>query len=302
MSDADGTTRTRAGRGTLLVALGACGFGTISTLVTIATGAGAPLDSVIFWRYALAIPVLVGFAVAKGVLRFDRHALKTMAIAGLGQTLIAVITLSALKYVSVATLAFLFYTFPAWVALIARVRHSEPLTPTRLAALALSLGGIAVMVGAPDSALHPIGVALALIGALIYAAYIPLLDELQRTSGPLGTTAWMSVGTAGFMAIIALWQRDLVVMMHVTAWKAVLGLALVSTAGAFFMFMKGLQILGSVRTAIVSTVEPFFTALLGAWALSQPLTGGTLVGGAMIAFAVILLQIRGRENGPAPAT
>lgn len=280
-----------------MVALGACGFGTISTLVTLATGAGAPLFSVIFWRYALAIPVLVGIAAAGGALRFDRHAVKTMAIAGLGQTLIAVLTLSALKYISVATLAFLFYTFPAWVALIARVRHSEPLTATRLAALALSLGGIGVMVGAPDSALHPVGVALALIGAVIYAAYIPLLDDLQRTSGPLGTTAWMSVGTAAFMAMIALSQGDLVLAMHATAWKSVVALALVSTAGAFFLFMKGLQILGSVRTAIVSTVEPFFTALLGAWVLSQPLTRGTLIGGAMIAAAVVLLQLRGRDNG-----
>ena len=282
-----------------MVALGACGFGTISTLVTLATGAGAPLHSVIFWRYALAIPVLVGFAAAKGALRFDAHALKTMAIAGLGQTLIAVLTLSALKHVSVATLAFLFYTFPAWVAVIARIRHSEPLTPVRLTALVLSLAGIGVMVGAPDSALHPIGVTLALVGAVIYAAYIPLLDELQRTSGPLGTTAWMSVGTAIFMAIIALSQGDFVVAMHATAWKAVVTLALVSTAGAFFMFMKGLQILGSVRTAIVSTVEPFFTALLGAWVLSQPLTRGTLIGGAMIAAAVILLQLGNRENGRA---
>ena len=52
-----------------------------------------------------------------------------------------------------------------------------------------------------------------------------------------------------------------------------------------------------MRTAIVSTVEPFFTALLGAWVLSQPLTRGTLVGGAMIAAAVVLLQLKSSDNG-----
>ena len=77
-------------------------------------------------------------------------------------------------------------------------------------------------------------------------------------------------------------------------------LALVSTAGAFFLFMQGLRILGSVRTAIVSTVEPFFTALLGAWVLSQPLTRSTLIGGVMIAAAVVLLQLKSRDNGPQP--
>lgn len=287
----DTSTKTYAGRGTLMVALGACGFGTISTLVTLATAAGAPLLAVIFWRYALAVPVLMGSAFAARRVRFDKHSLKTMALTGIGQTLIAVISLSALKYISVATLAFLFYTFPAWVAVIARVRHSEPLTPLRLAALALSLSGIGVMVGAPDTALHPLGVAMALGAAVIYAAYIPLLDALQKRDGPLATTAWMSVGTAALIGIMAVGRGELVVAMHATAWKASVLLALVSTAGAFFLFMRGLQILGSVRTAIVSTVEPFFTALLGAWALSQPLTRGTLAGGAMIAGAVVLLQL-----------
>ena len=298
---ADTPGQSRAGRGTLLVALGACGFGTISTLVTLATGTGAPLLTVVFWRYALAIPVLIGGAAYSGALRFDRHALKTMAIAGLGQTLIAVLTLSALRYISVATLAFLFYTFPAWVAVIARVRHSEPLTPTRLTALALSLAGIGIMVGGPGAGLHPVGVALALIGAVIYAAYIPLLGELQRhsTGGPLATTAWMSVGTAILVGVAALSQGELTIVLHATAWKAIIALALVSTAAAFFLFMKGLEILGSVRTAIVSTVEPFFTALLGAWVLSQPLTRVTLIGGAMIAAAVVLLQMRSGENGKA---
>ena len=151
-------TRSTSGRGTLLVALGACGFGTISTLVSLATGTGAPLLAVIFWRYALAVPVLMAGAAAGRWRRFDAHAFKTMALAGIGQTLIAVITLSALEYISVATLAFLFYTFPAWVAVIARVRHSEPLTPARMAALALSLAGIGVMVGTPDTSLDPLGV------------------------------------------------------------------------------------------------------------------------------------------------
>lgn len=297
----DTPASSRAGRGTLYVALGVTGFATISIFTTLALGAGAPFYTVLFLRYAFAVPVLIGGAAATGALRFDRHALTTVALAGLGQTIIAVVTLSALDFISVATLGFLFYTFPAWVALIARVRHSEPLTAPRLTALALSLGGIAVMVGSPDTALHPTGVALALVGAVAYAAYIPVLGALQERSTPLATTAWMSVGTAVLLGVLAVSRGELTLSLHATAWKSILALALLSTAGAFFLFMKGLRILGSVRTAIVSTIEPFVIALLGSWILSQPLTGGTLIGGAMIAAAVILLQWRGRDrNSIAP--
>lgn len=283
------------------MALGVTGFATISIFTTLAIGAGAPFYTALFLRYALAIPVLIGGAAAAGVLRFDRHALVTVAAAGVGQTIIAVVTLSALEFISVATLGFLFYTFPAWVALIARVRHSEPLTPPRLVALALSLAGIAVMVGARDAALNATGVTLALLGAVIYAAYIPMLSALQERSTPLATTAWMSVGTALLLGILAAGKGELTFSLNATAWTNIVGLALLSTAGAFFLFMKGLRILGSVRTAIVSTIEPFVIALLGAWVLSQPLTGETLVGGAMIAGAVVLLQLKTQDAEWPPA-
>ncbi len=54
----------------------------------------------------------------------------------------------------------------------------------------------------------------------------------------------------------------------------------------------GLLRLGPVRTAIVSTVEPFLTAILGAMVLSQPLTMRTIGGGVAIVAAVIVLQFR----------
>ena len=54
--------------------------------------------------------------------------------------------------------------------------------------------------------------------------------------------------------------------------------------------LAGLRILGNVRTAITSTVEPFWTTLLGVVLLAQPVGTGTLVGGAAIMAAVLLLQ------------
>ena len=73
-------------------------------------------------------------------------------------------------------------------------------------------------------------------------------------------------------------------------------LALVSTTAAFILFLKGLAALGPLRSAIISTVEPFFTAVLAAAVLSQPLKASTFAGGAMVATAVILLAVTRRPN------
>jgi drug/metabolite transporter (DMT)-like permease len=204
----------------------------------------------------------------------------------------------ALQYISAGTLSFLFYTYPAWVAIIARVRHSEPFTRPRLIALALSLVGVAVMVGSPSSsALHPYGVSLALGSAMIYAAYVPLIGEMQRGLTPPATATYMAIGAAAVFLLAKVVSANpgsggFDSHLNPISLRAVLGLAIISTTAAFMLFLRGLSVLGPVRTAIVSTIEPFCTALLGVWFLGQPMTQSMLIGGVFIAAAVVLLQLR----------
>jgi drug/metabolite transporter (DMT)-like permease len=297
-AEAQGPARTVAVRATAMVVLSAAAFAAIAIFVLFATGAGAPLLAVLAWRYLLAAAALVPLAFAIGRARFGVAELRVVLVGGIGQSLVAITTLVALSYIPAATLSFLFYTYPGWVALISRVRHSEPLTPVRLVALAMSLTGIFVMVGAPGAAsLHPTGVILALVGALLYAFYVPMIAQLQRALTPVTTAASMAVGAAIILLGVALARGEMAVAMHRTAWVSILGLAFISTVAAFLVFLRGLSVLGPVRTAIVSTVEPFFTAVLGAWLLAQPMTTTTLLGGALIAGAVILLQLPTANNG-----
>lgn len=288
-------TRAAAGRATLLIALAACGFGAIAILVSLGTRAGAPLMTLLSGRYLLAAIVLG--VMARRQLRLDAPARKVLVYGGVGQVLISVVSLSALRYIPAATLSFLFYTYPAWVAVIARFRHSEPLTPIRLFALSLSLAGIFVMVGSPGTAaLRPAGVALALSAALLYAIYIPMIGALERGLPPVATATYISAGAAAVLLVAGALMGDVTIALRPVAWTAIVLLALVSTIGAFLGFLRGLRVLGPVRTAIVSTVEPFFTALMGALLLDQPLTFGTLIGGGFIAAAVLLLQVRPTDN------
>ena len=291
------STPAAAGRATLLIALAAFGFGAIAILVTLGTRTGAPLLTLLVGRYLLGALILGFIAALAHDLRLDRAAWRVLVYGGVGQVLISVVSLSALRYIPAATLSFLFYTYPAWVALLTRFRHSEPLTPMRLFALALSLGGIFVMVGAPGAAsLHLTGVVLALSAAVLYAIYIPLIGALERGLPPVATATYISAGAAIVLLIAGAVMGDIAIDLHPTAWTAIVLLAIVSTVGAFLGFLRGLRVLGPVRTAIVSTVEPFFTALMGALFLSQPITAATLIGGALIAAAVVLLQLRASPN------
>jgi drug/metabolite transporter (DMT)-like permease len=69
-----------------------------------------------------------------------------------------------------------------------------------------------------------------------------------------------------------------------------IGLGVVSTAVAFTLFLRGLQAVGPLHAAIVTTTEPFFVTTLAAVVLGQPITVQTIVGGSLIAIAVLVLQ------------
>ncbi len=298
----------RAGAASLLVAFAACCFGSISILTVVATRAGTALPTLLFWRYAVAAAVLapIAWRVRARAAELPRGAAlaRELAVAGVGQAAVAFLTLSALRWISAATLGFLFYTFPAWVALFAALRGTERVDGRRLVALALSLAGIVCTVGAPgggDLGAQWPGVLLALAGALAYALYIPYLARLHGRTTPELASWIVAAGAGALFAAGAAADGSLTAHLPATSWGAVLGLSLLCTVVAFQAFIRGLGGLGPVRTAIVSTVEPFWTAVLGALVLAQPLTPATLAGGALIAAAVLLLQLPARRAPAGPA-
>jgi drug/metabolite transporter (DMT)-like permease len=282
---------TSVGRATLLIVVSAFSFGTISVLTVLTTNAGVPLITAMAWRYVLGA-VLIGAVVQiKRVGAIPRRRIiQLMLIGGLGQALITYLSLHALEYIPVGPLAFLFYTYPAWVALLAAVRRTERLTPVRVLALMLALTGVAIMIGAPTEKLNPIGVMLALTSALLYSAYLPALAHVQRDIPALLSTFLLIVGAAISFVIAALFAGELFVPSGAAVWSNIFVLALVSTVIAFSSLIKGLSVLGPVRTAIIATVEPFFTAILGALVLASQFGVATLIGGILIAAAVLVIE------------
>jgi drug/metabolite transporter (DMT)-like permease len=269
-ADAARAAELTAGTGfTLLAALG---FAAVSTLTSVALGEHISLYNVLTWRYVLSSVALVLWVGTRGYPRMPWPE-------------------AALQYVTAATLGFLFYTYPAWVALVQAARGKEPLTLRRAAALALSFGGIAVIVGKPG-ALPIQGLALALGAAIVYGIYIPVMSTMQKSHPIPVTGAYAKIGSAICFLVLSGATQTFTWQMTPTAWGAIAALTLFSTVLPSVFFLMGLVRLGPVRTAIVSTVEPFLTAVLGAVVLSQSLTLATVIGGVMIVGAVVLLQVR----------
>jgi drug/metabolite transporter (DMT)-like permease len=255
------------------------------------------LESIQTWRYLTTAVLLVGTGLFVRQAPRDTtvapwYTPRVLLVAGGGQAAVATLALMALRWLPAATSSFLFYTFPAWVAVITAVRGLEKLERRRLIALGIALAGIAAMVGAPDAAsLSPIGVGVILSAALVYALYIPVLAALQARREALDVSRAIAVGGALIFATWSIGTGTLFAVPDATALGASV-LQGVLSAGSFLGFLAGLRVLGPVRTAITSTVEPFWTTMLGVVVLGQPIGAGTVLGGLAIMTAVILLQRR----------
>lgn len=286
-------------RATLLIIVSALSFGSISVLTVLVTAAGVPLLTAMAWRYVLGA-LLLGAVARGGQVRSipKERVIQLLVIGGCGQALITYLSLHALEYIPVGPLAFLFYTYPAWVALLAAIRRTEKLTLVRIIALTLALVGVTIMVGAPTEKLNPIGVLLALVSALLYSAYLPALEHVQEGIPAVAATFLLITGAGTAFVTAALLTGQLFIPVGVAVWSEILVLALVATVIAFLTLIKGLSVLGPVRTAIVATVEPFFTATLGVLILGNQLSTGTLVGGILIATAVLLIHWNSTQLTP----
>jgi len=285
-------------KATMLIVLSACSFGSLSTVTVLITRAGMPLLPAMFWRYLLAASALLLFLRGRAVRDVSRkEAIRLMVVGGIGQALITYLSLHALDFLPVGPLAFLFYTYPAWVAVISAALGREDLTLTRFIALSIAMLGIVVMVGTPGTAnLNTFGIILALGTAFLYALYLPSLDHIQRGIPADVSSFYLISGVLTAFLVSNVVTRSFQMPAGTEMWGLLVFVALFSTVVAFASLIAGLRVLGPVRTSIIATIEPFFTAVLGTFLLDQELTRPVFAGGALIAGAVLLLQLTAKDR------
>jgi drug/metabolite transporter (DMT)-like permease len=256
--------------------------------------AGGPPFVTLAIRFGGQSVLLVGLALMLGRPGLPAQGERlALAVAGtLGYGTEAALYFSALNHGSAAAITLLFYTYPVWVMLatIGLDRRAPP--PALFVALALAIGGSAVVVlgGGDEADVEPLGIALALATAVTYTAYLVGTDRHVRRTDPVTAAGWLGAGAAVANVVFALVLGSLVMPPGATPMRLV-AIVLVS-AGAFAAMLAGLQKVGAVRNAIIGVLEPLTVAVLASIFLDQPITpvvaaGGTLIlVGAVIASAV----------------
>lgn len=279
-------------RGVLWIALSAAGFGAMAIFAKIAYREGVPLSTMLFLRFTLAGLLLAAWGMTRGM-RWPRgrDLVWVMAMGALGYVGQAYCYFSALKYASAGLVGLLLYLYPAIVTVMSALIYRRRIGAARSWAVVAALAGTALTVGG-DLHSQPIGIALGIGAALIYSIYILAGEGVMPRVGalPAATVVMLSAATVyGGAAMV----EGLRPPQSITAWLAVLAIAVFSTLLAILGFFKGLERLGASDASTLSTLEPLVTIGLAVVVLGETVTGIQLAGGALILAAVIYLARHG---------
>ena len=259
---------------------------------------GVAPASLLFMRFAIAAPILVALALWRGsTWPKGRSALISVLMGAVfvGNSLAYFV---ALSHAPAATVAIVFFAYPAIVTAAAWVVFRESLDRARAIALVLALAGCVATIG--FTALSALGGAsFALLAAGIYTLYVLLARGVAPDTDPLAQAAVITAVAATLLGVIA-YGQGLSLPSSTQGWSGVVALAVISTVIAITAFLAGATRLGSTGAATLSAAEPVVAAILAALLLDEPLHLGIVLGvGLMVGSTLLIVNSSVRDKGAA---
>jgi drug/metabolite transporter (DMT)-like permease len=279
--------------GVLFVLLSAIGFGTLALFGKLAFAAGLDPLSTLSWRLGGAAVALWSWLLLKGQWRVPyRSAIAAFLLGAVGYALQSVCFFNALTYASVGVTALMFYTYPAFVALLSWLLIRKPISSWQAKALGIAVFGTILTVDFRSEVASPVGIALGIAAGGSYALYVIFSARLVRQLPPITTAAYMLLGATVSLVGWTTLRQGVMIPDTAGAIAIVSGLAIVSTALPIVCLFAGLKRLEVVPATILSTLEPVIAVAAGILLLGEHLWLGQLLGGACIIASTFMLQVK----------
>ncbi|MDQ7093473.1 DMT family transporter [Desulfosporosinus sp. PR] len=272
------------GPGAVLIFISTLGFSVYPILGKFVFAGGAALATVLFVRFILAALFFGTIAlIREGFPHLPGKTWLTMwCMGGIGYSLMAGFYLSSVRYIPASLAALLLYAYPIIVTVLAVLSRQEELSGLKLVGLLLSTLGLILVLGLALKGINPLGIALALGAAFLYAVYILLGNHVLRTTTPLVSTSMISISAAVTYGIVGLATGGTTWTLSWGTWMGIGGIALFSTIIAMLTFFQGMKLIGATSASIISTLEPVMTVVLAVFLFSEHLSLLQMAGGVLV--------------------
>jgi len=256
-----------------------------------------PALELIWIRYVLALIALGLFGLVTGVSwRLPRKSLPLIGLIGLIGYFLSIWAQFAGTHLSSAQMGSVITSAtPAFMVIFAKIILNETITARKAISLVLATVGVLCIVGIGDAARDfRLGGLILVLAALSWALMSVLIKKIPPGASLIVVTAYAILVATIAMTPLALSQmkaEHLQVLSQPMVWGGVLYMGTISTAGAFYFWNKGLQLVEAGSGSLYFFFQPLVGTLLGWLFLGEQVGWSFWLGSALI-FAGVLLVIR----------
>jgi len=279
-------------KGYLLATIAAATYGMNPLFALPLYKEGMNPDSVLFFRYLFALPILGIMIKARGRnFKLNKKEIPPLIIMGLLVAISSLTLFQSYNYMDAGIASTLLFVYPIMVALIMTFVFREKLTLQTVLCIFLALGGIALLYRSADgTTLSLTGTIFVLVSALTYAIYIV---GVNRSSLKNMATLKLTFYVLLFGVTLFLVRVDFGMSLHMIdkwyLWGNLLALAIFPTAISFLCTTSAVKYIGSTPTAILGALEPVTAIFFGVTIFGESLTPRLILGILLIILAVTFI-------------
>lgn len=252
---------------------------------------GSNSISLTFYRNFLSIPFL--FFVLKykkvNLIITKKEGKKLAILASLGSTLTALTLYGAYNYISVGMTTTIHYIYPVLVTAACYLIYKEKTSKEKIIALILSTLGVIMFF---EGNFSIIGVTLALLSGVVYAAHILYIDKSGlNVMYPFKITFYLSIFSSLYLFVAGILSNSLVFSMTLKGWLLTVLVAFFVSFLANTFIPIGVKYAGPTITSIVGMFEPITSVILGILILKEPVTARNIIACILILAGVFIVTI-----------
>ena len=247
------------------------------------------VDATLFYRFLIASGAIVFFLFyQKERLRISFREMLIMSLLGLLYALSAEFLFLAYDYLSPGIASTIFFSYPIIVALVLILFYKEKLTLPTLLSLLLVVAGVGVLSIKKGEALNYIGLGISLLGALVYALYILIVNKVRIESSGVKISFYSMLFSSLYFLIKSLLLRESII---ISSWALAGDLtlfAIITTSLSLVTLVYAVRYIGSTPTAIMGAFEPIVAVLISVGLFGEQLTPSLVIGGMVIITGVFI--------------
>ncbi|MBG0770739.1 MAG: EamA family transporter [Anaerolineaceae bacterium] len=279
--------------GLLLMSISAIGLGVTTILMKILPAeAGMTPGQIAVWRFLIAAPLMWLITLVR---KKDRKIIPArigwFLVLGGFYSMASLFALLALNRLPSSIYVIILFFYPSLVVIYHLVRR-KPVPRLWWLGLPMAVVGLVLTVarfGQPVN-LDLLGIILTVLNGLAIIAYMLLSERVfaGTVDRQLGST-WVMTGAMVIgLGLIALYGFS--APQSLKGWVYLFTMGIVGTLVPIFAMNIGIQMLGSARSSVVSTLQPVVAVLISTVFLHEVLPPFQWLGGVIVIVAIILLQ------------